>query len=140
MTTEVLQRKKSALSIGFDGQLGPILNSTNKPHQLDFGRVDNTALTQIAPDHVMSWLFCSAYDAYDIARLLTEFGFAGVYTAVVSPLPRQSMITKEIRRSFPKIQFELMLLTDLPNPISDYHSYVANALPNPNECPSLVFA
>lgn len=140
MTTKVLQRKKSALSIGFDGQLGPLLNSTNEPYQLDFSDLDAAVLAQIAPDQIISWLFCSAYDAYDISQILTDVGFRGTYTALVSPLPRQSIITKEIRRSFPTIRFELLLLTDLPNPVADYHSYVANAQPNPNDCPSLVFA
>ena len=89
--------------------------------------LDADRLRQIEPDQVLSWLYCSVYDVYDVAQLLVTAGFRGVYKALARDLPNPGAVKREIRRAFPGLAFELVCPAELSQGARDYHAFVAGA-------------
>ncbi len=115
------------LSIGFDQEPGPELDVAPTTLDLEHSRLSPETLCQIAPDHVVSWLFCARYDAYDVAHLLTKAQFRGTYHAVAAHLPKKALVTREIRACFPGLDFRLVCPAVLSRRAAVYHGFVANA-------------
>ncbi|PID36938.1 MAG: hypothetical protein CR993_02660 [Rhodobacterales bacterium] len=79
-------------------------------HLASIGDVTAEALEQMAPDLVVSPLFCSAFDCYDLAARLAGLGFCGRYRAFVDALPDPGLIRREIARAFPGLDFDVLLV------------------------------
>jgi hypothetical protein len=127
MTSINLPLEPLILSICSEGEPGPVLNDTGDDLALDYARLDADLLHQIAPDHVVSWLFCPAYDVYDIAQMLSTARFGGTYTAAAPDLPNTSVVTREIRACFPALDFRLFSPAELSGRAARYHDFVAKA-------------
>ena len=115
------------LSIGIGGEPGPGIAVGRNPLNLDFNRLTPETLRQIAPDHVTSWLFCSHYDAYDVAQRLSASSYRGTYHAVAGKLPKKSLVTREIRTCFPDLDFRLVCPAELSTRAARYFRFIAGA-------------
>ena len=61
----------------------------------------------MAPDIVLSPLFCSSFDCVDLAKLLVGVGFTGRYSIMTPNLPQPEVILREIRAYYPALEVEL---------------------------------
>lgn len=118
------------LSIGIGEEPGPGIAIGRNSLNLDFDRLTPETLHQIAPDHVTSWLFCARYDAYDVARHLTDARYSGTYHAVAPRLPKKSLVAREIKTCFPDLDFQLVSPAELSIRAARYFSFIANAKAN----------
>lgn len=126
MTHHKLPLSALELSIGSEGLDGPFLNPTETRSFLSYRALSAEKLHQIAPGRVSSWLFCAAYDAYDIAQILSDAGFGGTYTAFAATLPSKALVRREIRACFPGLKFELHCPSELPAEAAAYHRIIAH--------------
>ncbi|UYV39189.1 hypothetical protein N4R57_09390 [Rhodobacteraceae bacterium D3-12] len=128
------------LGIGFDGQNGPFMASTMTPHGVTFGELNTALVRQLAPSHVTSWLFCEAYDVYDVARILSAAEFGGTYTALAAYLPKKALVKREVQTCFPRLCFDIKCPGDVTGAVASYHNAVANPAPYVDERPGLALA
>ncbi len=70
-------------------------------------------LADLAPDCVISWLFCPEYDALDIASTLSAQGVLAPYRAVSCDLPRPAIVRRELNHAYPDVDFDLIPHQDL---------------------------
>jgi hypothetical protein len=63
-----------------------------------------------APALVLSPLLTPAFDALDLARLLTQCGYRGRYLALVDRLPSANLIRREVAAQSPNINFDVIVL------------------------------
>jgi hypothetical protein len=63
-----------------------------------------------APDLVLSPLLTPAFDALDLARLLTQCGYRGRYLALVDQLPSATLIRREVEAQSPELNFDVVVL------------------------------
>jgi hypothetical protein len=63
-----------------------------------------------APDLVLSPLLTPIFDALDLARYLTQAGFAGRYLALVEKLPNAKLIRAEVEAQSPSLNFDIIVL------------------------------
>ncbi|MDQ2088610.1 hypothetical protein [Marimonas arenosa] len=125
MTTIELPLDPLAVSIGFGGRNGPAPLGRHTPLFLDFNQLTRELLRQTDPDQVVSWLFCTAYDAHDVAHILTGCGFRGRYRAIAPALPNKAAVAREIRRAFPGLNFDIYCPANLSREVADYHESMA---------------
>jgi len=128
MATLKLPLDPLVLSIGIGRENGPDPESGETALFLGYNLVDAEQIRRVEPDKVLSWLFCSAYDAYDVAHALVEAGFRGSYRAVAERLPDSESVAREIRGCFPGLDFGLIC----PAPVSEkaalYHHKIADVV------------
>lgn len=63
-----------------------------------------------APELVLSPLLTPAFDALDLARLLTQCGYRGRYLALVDRLPSANLIRREVAAQSPSLNFDVIVL------------------------------
>jgi hypothetical protein len=143
MTTKpLLPLNPLGLSIATGNENGPELPAG--PHciahhsrlELTFEQLTADILRQIAPDTVASWLFCAQYDAYDVARILTDARFEGRYFAMAEALPHRAAIEREISHCFPGLQFRVLCPAPLSARVARYHKLIASARLSPEVAPA----
>lgn len=132
--------KTLELGIGVDGQDSPFINATLLPFGLDYGAFNAPLLRQLAPEQVTSWLFCDAYDAFDIARILSEAGFEGRYTALAAHLPKKELVRREVLACFPALRFDIMCPSKVTGAAASYHKAMAQPPAYVDERPGLALA
>ncbi|MGR3435601.1 MAG: hypothetical protein ACU0CO_12050 [Shimia sp.] len=66
-------------------------------------------LAESAPKVIYSALCAPDHDAIEVAQLLQELGYDGRYVAVSGPLPRPSLVEREIAAMAPDLTFEVMV-------------------------------
>jgi len=127
MATIKLPLEPLVLSINIEREPGPELGLSRQPLSLDYSRLDTETLQKIAPEHVISWLFCERYDAYDVAQILSAAKFRGTYHAAAPNLPKQELVKPEIRACFPELNFRLVSPVTLSRRAAYYYGFIANA-------------
>ena len=65
--------------------------------------LDTALLTRLRPDVIVAPLMTPRWDILDLARVLTDAGFAGRVLIQSGPLPRRDMVLGEIRAAFPRL-------------------------------------
>ncbi|MBF9058668.1 hypothetical protein HKCCSP123_05680 [Rhodobacterales bacterium HKCCSP123] len=63
-----------------------------------------------APALVLSPLLTPAFDALDLARLLSQCGYRGRYLALVDRLPSANLIRREVEAQSPNLNFDVIVL------------------------------
>ena len=126
MKTIKLPLDPLVLSIGIGEEQGPRMAEGQTPVFLGYDRLDRDLIRKIAPERVLSWLFCNDYDAYDVAFLLTTSGFRGKYRAIADSLPEPAAVTREIRGCFPGLDFRVVCPAPLSSGASAYHDRMAS--------------
>lgn len=63
-----------------------------------------------APALILSLLVTPAFDALDLARLLSQTGYRGRYLALVDRLPNPTLIRREVAAQSPGINFDVVIL------------------------------
>ena len=66
------------------------------------------------PDVVLSPLMSSGFDCVELAYRLVDSGFGGRYRAFAEDIPRPEMVKREIRRSFPGLDFDVLVVARTP--------------------------
>lgn len=103
--------------------VGPILQWRAAKKQLpevdgvafvDFAELTAERLASEAPDVVISALVDKTFDALDLARLLSDFGFQGCYRAVVEALPSPALILAEVAVIAPDLDFDVFQIVPGP--------------------------
>lgn len=94
---------------------------------MSFDKLKGEVLLELAPNQVLSWLFCSAYDAFDVAQVLVAAHYRGTYCAVAGDLPDAAGVAREIRGCFPGLNFHLIAPSTLSRQASVYHDFVRKA-------------
>lgn len=76
--------------------------------------LDHLADTQLvgpaAPILVLSRLVTPEFDALDLARMLSQYGYRGRYLALVDRLPDAKLIRREVAAQSPGINFDVIIL------------------------------
>lgn len=70
------------------------------------------ALSLEAADVVLSPLVSDAFDCFDVAARLAELGFSGRYRAASGHIPDPGLVRREVRATYPKLDFELVVLDE----------------------------
>lgn len=63
-----------------------------------------------APVLVLSPLVTPAFDAIDLAQILSENGYRGRYLALTDRLPNPALIRREVAAQAPAISFDVVIL------------------------------
>lgn len=79
-------------------------------------------LHRTRPVEVRCWLFCAEYDALDIAAVLAAAEFAGTLRTRSRPMPRASLIRREIQRICPGLRVQMDMVVPLAGA---HHTYEA---------------
>ncbi|MBV7409830.1 hypothetical protein [Maritimibacter sp. DP1N21-5] len=77
---------------------------------LSFSELCPDVLAQFEPDVVISPLVTSQFDCLEVAHRLAQAGYRGRYRALTPQLPRPEMVRREVRASFPDIDFDVVLV------------------------------
>jgi|LULQ01.1.fsa_nt_gb hypothetical protein len=77
---------------------------------LPFAQLTAERIHDLEPDVVISPLVTQQFDCLEVAFLLTEAGYRGRYRALAAMLPRPDMVRREVRSSFPEIDFDVVLV------------------------------
>ncbi|MEM9318154.1 MAG: hypothetical protein AAGA70_04020 [Pseudomonadota bacterium] len=67
-----------------------------------------------APDIIISPVFSGCIDAFDLAVLLQEHGFAGRYLAITRPVTNPSVIHNDIAHHAPSLDFDIVVMGGAP--------------------------
>ena len=74
---------------------------------LSFDEVTAERLGRLKPKVIYSPVLARNFDCVDLAVLLHEIGFDGVYTANGQGLPKPELIVREVRHMCPRLNFEI---------------------------------
>lgn len=77
---------------------------------VDFDELTPELLELHQPDVVLSPLVTQGFDCVELAHRLVNGGFGGRYRAFAGDLPRPDLVTREIRTSFPGLDFDLLVV------------------------------
>lgn len=77
-----------------------------------FGEVTADLLNTLCPTLVVSDLMADNFDGLDLARKLSSLGFEGQYRALTYGLPNRLMVLTEVRMVAPKLDFNILEVTD----------------------------
>ena len=78
---------------------------------------------------IFCWLFCSSYDVLDIAELLSKRTFSGTLIAQTWDLPNPKMVKAELRRSYPKLSFDIEFMPDAQSGNHNYERFMRQKSP-----------
>ena len=87
-------------------------------HFIDFQGLTSDFLDNYQPDVVLSPLVTPGFDCVEVAQLLTAGGFNGRYRVFAEDSPRPEMVISEIGRSYPELDFDVLVVT----PTRDDHA------------------
>lgn len=82
---------------------------------LDLAELCACKISQFNPALVLSPLVADGFDAFDVAEKLQAADFTGRYRVVANALPDADLIRREIRSVAPALDFDLLVLPDLPH-------------------------
>ena len=131
MKNILLPLEPLVLSIGIGGENGPLAPTGETPIQIGFHKLNARFVCQTAPDHVISWLFCSAYDAYDIGRVLKEAGYHRRFSIFAPRLPKVGVVQRELSRCFPEMEIMVISLPALSPKVDAYLHAIEHAASEP---------
>ncbi|MEC7760541.1 MAG: hypothetical protein VX874_01355 [Pseudomonadota bacterium] len=78
---------------------------------VDFDSLTREVMDLHQPDVVLSPLMSSDFDCVEVAHRLVSNGFGGRYRAFAEDIPRPDLVRREICRSFPGLDFDLLVVT-----------------------------
>lgn len=81
---------------------------------VDFAELTTEMMELHRPDVVLSPLMSSGFDCVELAYRLVDSGFGGRYRAFAEDIPRPEMVKREIRRSFPGLDFDVLVVARTP--------------------------
>ncbi len=93
------------------GEVGPdqlVTGPTDGVIVAAFSDVDAASLARWQPDIVLSPLVAAGFDCVDLARILSEAQFTGRYRVAATDLPDPGVVRREIRASFPALDFDVL--------------------------------
>jgi hypothetical protein len=70
--------------------------------------IDAAALANWRPDLIVSPVFDSDFDCLDLAKILSNAGFAGRYRVDAGELPNPGLVRREVSAAFPDLDFDLL--------------------------------
>ncbi len=76
-------------------------------HFSDLASICAETLHMIKPDLVVSPVVTPSFDCIDVGALLASSGFRGSYRALSANLPNPSIIRREVRNYFPRLDFDI---------------------------------
>ena len=100
--------------LSFTGGEGPGILPEQSFRFASFSDLDGPLLQAVRPDMVVSALIDDNFDAVDMARRLTDLGYAGPYRALSTPLPRPGIVKAEVRGAAPGLDFDLIIVRHDP--------------------------
>jgi hypothetical protein len=80
---------------------------------LEFVAIDGLCadtLSRIAPETILSPLIADTFDAYEVAQLLSAYGYKGRYCALSDPLPDCNSVIAEVAEHAPDIWFDIFVV------------------------------
>ncbi len=93
-----------------DAAASELANASPDLTFLPFHQICATSIANLAPDMVLSPLVSEAFDCFDLAHALTGAGFRGRYRAAAAHIPDPGLVRREIRASFPGLDFDIILI------------------------------
>lgn len=112
-------RERKTLIIGdlkrwkSEGRRFPLLNG------IQFVAINQLTAEVIAkqsPELVLSPLVSGEFDVMDVAILLSDMGFTGLYRAIATDVPDTKLIKQEVCNIAPSLNFDLLIM---PGPIGE---------------------
>lgn len=77
---------------------------------VSFRDLTRDLLADTKPEMVLSALMGEGFDALDLARVLSDLGFQGLYRALTPPLPDPKSVRDEILGAAPGLDFDLLIV------------------------------
>jgi hypothetical protein len=80
---------------------------------LEFIAIDGlcaATLSRIAPETILSPLIADTFDAYEVAQLLSAYGYKGRYCAISDPLPDCNAVISEVTEHAPDVWFDIFVV------------------------------
>jgi len=84
--------------------------AADQPAVLGIAEITPETLAELNPDVVLSQLVDDGFDCHDVARALVSAGFTGQYRAVVGYVPDPDLVRREVARSCPGLDFDVVML------------------------------
>ena len=78
---------------------------------LNFEKFDEAALEHYQPHSIYSQVLTPNFDCVELAVLLQNLAFDGIYKAFGRNLPKPKLVEREVRQSCPGVNFEVVQLT-----------------------------
>ncbi|MDQ7072130.1 MAG: hypothetical protein Q9M48_15605 [Rhodobacterales bacterium] len=103
---------KTAISLRLGTRSGPVFKNRKSPPQIDFLDLTEPDFNAAAPQYVLGWLFHEKYDAFKIARWLVKANYGGMFYGVCNPLPRKRVVLNDMKRAYPELRFDLMIVSE----------------------------
>lgn len=108
------------LAIGCQGDLYELLEAqlltwSDTTLFVEIDQMQDATLPSEHTSLVISPVFAPGFDAFDIARLLAERDYGGLYRAYISGAPNLKIIRNEICQVAPQLQVEVVALVP-PDP------------------------
>lgn len=75
---------------------------------LAFHDVNEFALAVIQPSIIYSPVLARNFDCIELAMLLQNIGYTGIYRAVIQDLPKPELIEREVRQMCAGLRFEIV--------------------------------
>ena len=102
-----LPKKPVVATIETRGHDLPALNLSSRAQSYELGELLARLKEGLKPDAIVSWLFCTRYDIFDIATRLALSGYRGRLIAVSPPLPDKTIVLRELGEAFPMLHFDI---------------------------------
>lgn len=80
---------------------------------VEYSDIGPELLNLMSPDIVLSPLLCGTFDCIDLATILSDIGFLGLYRVLAPDLPRPQLIVAEVRSYCPSLDFDIILSSGL---------------------------
>ena len=84
-----------------------------------FDEVTADLLHHLNPCVVLAPLIARRFDALDLAKILSEFNFKGMFRVLCPALPTPKMIQKELKTLAPGLDFELLQIEEKPTVMAE---------------------
>ncbi len=94
------------------GRVGPSLPWDGKISFAGFGEIDAALISQLDPDVVVSPLVCRNFDCIELAQILDQTGFRGLFRVFTEGLPNPAIVLAEAQALCPNIEIEFV--TEIP--------------------------
>ena len=79
-------------------------------HFADYRSVNRKLIERLSPEIILSPLITDQFDAIDIAQLLADEGYRGLYCAVSEHVGDRESVITELRRTAPMMEVDLFVL------------------------------
>jgi len=111
--------------------LGPLPEEEGTTTHIHVRNLAQSLLLNPSIRQVFCWLFCTAYDVIDIARILSVTDFRGDLVACASQIPNPRMIQKEVAMVAPSVSLILHVSPALCRANETYERSLKHARSNP---------